>query len=97
MAGSKSILTEIMARKLPPSERRKFMKWSDSVTNEEFDEGLSLFFTISELQDAVGDYAIEQLQELEMHCNIKLTAIVDVHGRVFKYREFKETKAGGFG
>lgn len=92
MAGSKSILTEIMAKKLPPSERRKFMEWSDSVTNEEFDEGLSLFFTISDLQDAVGDYAIEQLQELEMHCNIKLTAIIDVHGRVFKYRLGGETE-----
>lgn len=86
MAGSKSILTEIMAKRLPLTERQKFIEWSDNVTNEDFDKGLSLFFTISELQDAVGDYAIEQLQELEMHCNIKITAVVDVHGRNFKYR-----------
>jgi len=86
MAGSKSILTEIMTKRLPLTERQKYIEWSDNVTNEDFDEGLSLFFTISELQDAVGDYAIEQLQELEMHCNIKLTAIIDVHGRIFKYR-----------
>lgn len=87
MAGSKSILTEIMATKLPPIERHKFLEWSNNVTNEEFDEGLALFFTISEVQDAVGEYAIEQLQNLEMHCNIKIAGIIDVHGRIFKYRQ----------
>jgi hypothetical protein len=61
MAGSKSILTEIMATRLPPIERHKFMEWSNNVTNEEFDEGLTSFFSIGELQDAVGEYAIEQL------------------------------------
>ncbi|GFO55569.1 hypothetical protein GMSM_25760 [Geomonas sp. Red276] len=86
MAGSKSILTEILAPKLPPEERQKFIAWSNDVSNEEYDEGLALFFQIDELQEAVGDYAIEQLQELEMHCNIKITATIDVHGSVYRYR-----------
>jgi hypothetical protein len=90
MAGSKSILTEIMATRLPPIERQKFVEWSSSVANEDFDGGLTTFFSISEIQDAVGEYAIEQLQELEMHCNIKVTAIIDVHGRIYKYREYNE-------
>lgn len=87
MAGSKSILTEIMAKRLPPAERHKFIEWSDNVSNEDFDEGLNLFFTIAELQDAVGEYAIEQLQEIESHCDIKITAIIDVHGGIYKYRQ----------
>ena len=86
MAGSKSLLTEIMATKLPPMERHKFIAWSTSVTNEEFDEGLHTFFKIGEMQDAVGGYAIEQLQELEMHCNIKVTATIDVQGKIYQYR-----------
>lgn len=87
MAGSKSILTEIMAAKLPSVKRREFIEWSNTVSNEEFDEGLITFFTIGELQDAVGEYAIEQLQELEMHCNIKITATIDVQDRIYHYRE----------
>lgn len=86
MAGSKSVLTEILAAKLPPVERQKFIEWSNNASNEEYDEGLTLFFQIDELQEAVGEYAIEQLQELEMHCNIKVTASINVHGRVYKYR-----------
>lgn len=87
MAGSKSILTEIMAAKLPPKVRHMFMEWSNNVTNEEFDEGLTSFLSISELQDAVGEYAIEQLQDLEMNCNIKIKATINVHGRIYQYRQ----------
>lgn len=87
MAGSKSILTEIMATRLPLLERQKFLEWSNKVTNEEFDEGLISFFAIGEIQDAVGEYAIEQLQELETHCNIKVTATIDVHGKIYQYRQ----------
>jgi hypothetical protein len=87
MAGSKSLLTEVMAAKLPPVERKKFIEWSNVVTNEDFDEGLSSFFTIGAIQDAIAEYAIEQLQDLELHCDIKVTAIIDVHGRKYKYRE----------
>jgi len=90
MAGSKSILAEIMATRLAPTERNKFIEWSNNVSNEDFDEGLISFFTISELQDAVGEYAIEQLQELEMHCNIKITAIIDVHDKIYHYRQGNE-------
>ena len=86
MAGSKSILTELLVSKLPPIEREKFMGWSNSVANEDFDAGLASFFTISAIQDAIGEYAIAQLQDLEMHCNIKLSAVIDVHGRIYKYR-----------
>jgi len=87
MAGSKSILTEIMAMRLQPIEREKFIEWSNNVTNEEFDEGLNLFFTMGEVQDAVGEYAIEQLQELEMHCNIKVTATIEIRGKIYQYRK----------
>jgi len=87
MAGSKSILTEVMASKLPPIERKKFMEWSNTVTNEDFDAGLTSFFTLGAIQDAIGEYAIEQLQDLELHCDIKVSAIIDVHGRKYQYRE----------
>jgi hypothetical protein len=87
MAGSKSILTEVMASKLPPMERKKFIDWSNAVANEDFDAGLTSFFTISAIQDAIGEYAIEQMQDLELHCDIKVSAIIDVHGRIYKYRE----------
>ena len=87
MAGSKSLLTEILVTKLPSIKRREFMEWSDNATNEEFDGGLVAFFTIGEVQDAVGEYAIEQLQELEMHCNIKVAATIDVHGKIYQYRQ----------
>lgn len=90
MAGSKSLLTEIMVTRLPSLKRKEFIEWSNNVTNEEFDEGLNLFFTISEVQDAVGEYAIEQLQELEMHCNIKVAATIDVHGKIYQYRQRDE-------
>ena len=90
MAGSKSILTEIMAKGLPPLKRKKFIEWSNKVSNEDFDQGLTSFFEISELQDAVCEYAIEQLQELEMHCNIKIAANIDIHGRIYHYRQHKE-------
>jgi hypothetical protein len=87
MAGSKTLLTEIMATRLPAGERRKFLDWSNTVSNEEFDEGIKTFFAIGEVQDAVADYAIEQLQELEMHCDLKVVATIDVHGRVYRYRQ----------
>ena len=87
MAGSKSILIEIMATRLPPVERKKFIEWSNDVTNEGFDEGLKTFFTIEELQEVVGEYAIEQIQDLEMHCNIKIAATIDVHGKIYQYRQ----------
>jgi hypothetical protein len=87
MAGSKSLLIEILSNKLPAIERNKFIEWSNSVTNEEFDNDLTLFFKINEVQDAVGEYAIEQLQELETHCNIKISATVDVNGSIYKYRQ----------
>lgn len=90
MAGSKSIVTEIMAKKLPPIERHKFLEWSNNVTNEEFDVGLNTFFAINEIQDAVGEYAIQQLQELETHCNIKIAAIIDVHGQHYQYRQYND-------
>jgi len=91
MAGSKSILTEILSARLQPIERKKFVEWSDNVTNEEFDDGLSLFFSISEVQDVVGEYAIEQLQELEMHCSIKITATIEIHGKIYQYRRPAES------
>ncbi|QXE87822.1 hypothetical protein KP001_09775 [Geomonas subterranea] len=87
MAGSKSILTSILATKLSPAERSRFIEWSNGVTNEEFDDGLSLFFKIEEVQDAIGDYAIEQIQEIENHCNIKISAVIRVDGSTYKYRQ----------
>ncbi|MBU5639061.1 hypothetical protein KOM00_20270 [Geomonas sp. Red69] len=87
MAGSKSILTSILASKLSPAERSRFIEWSNGVTNEEFDDGLSLFFKIEEVQDAIGDYAIEQIQEIENHCNIKISAVIRVDGSTYKYRQ----------
>ena len=86
MAGSKSLLTEIMVAKLPSIKRKEFVTWANNATNEEFDEGLIAFLSISEVQDAVGEYAIEQLQELEMHCNIKITATIDVQDKIYQYR-----------
>jgi hypothetical protein len=94
MAGSKSLLTEIMATRLPPGERTRFKKWSDSVSNEEFDAGLSSFFENSAIQDAVGEYAIEQLQELEMHLHIRIAATIEVHDRVYSYRESRVSEGG---
>ncbi|QWV98666.1 hypothetical protein KP005_05095 [Geomonas nitrogeniifigens] len=87
MAGSKSILTSILATKLLPADRSRFIEWSNGVTNEEFDDGLSLFFKIEEVQDAIGDYAIEQIQEIENHCNIKISAVIRVDGSTYKYRQ----------
>ena len=87
MAGSKSLLTEIMVTRLPAIKRQEFIEWSNNVTNEEFDDGLVAFFTIDEVQDAVGEYAIEQLQELEMHCSIKIAATIDVQGKIYQYRQ----------
>lgn len=86
MSGSKSILTSILATKLPPAERTKFIEWSNNVTNEEFDGGLSLFFKIEDVQDAIGDYAIEQIQEIENHCSVKISAVIKVDGSTYKYR-----------
>ncbi|GFO61478.1 hypothetical protein GMST_38030 [Geomonas silvestris] len=92
MAGSKSLLTEIMATRLPPGERTRCLEWSNSVSNEEFDAGLACFFEIGAIQDAVGEYAIEQLQELEMHLHIKIAATIEVHDRVYSYRESKASE-----
>lgn len=89
MAGSKSLLTEIMAAKLPALPRQRFMEWSNSVSNEEFDAGLASFFEIGAIQDAVAEYAIEQLQELEMHLDIRIAAEIEVKDRVYAYREHK--------
>ncbi|WP_129126920.1 hypothetical protein [Geomonas oryzae] len=87
MAGSKSIITSILATKLPPPECTKFLEWSNGVSNEEFDDGLSMFFKIEDVQDAIGDYAIEQIQEIESHCNIKISAVISVDGSTYKYRQ----------
>ena len=87
MAGSKSIITSILATKLPPAERTKFLEWSTGVSNEEFDDGLSMFFKIEDVQDAIGDYAIAQIQEIESHCNIKISAVIRVDGSTYKYRQ----------
>jgi len=89
MAGSRSLLTEIMATRLPPGERTRFKAWSDSASNEEFDAGLASFFEIGLIQDAVGEYAMEQLQELEMHLHIKIAATIEVHDRIYRYRDSK--------
>ena len=94
MAGSKSLLTEVMATRLPPGERTRFKEGSDSVCNEEFDAGLASFFEIGAVQDAVGEYAIEQLQELEMHLQIKIAATIEVHDRVYSYRKSTASEGG---
>lgn len=37
----------------------------------------------------MGEYAIEQLQELEMHLHIKIAATIEVHDRIYRYRDSK--------
>ncbi|GFO59212.1 hypothetical protein GMST_15370 [Geomonas silvestris] len=82
MAGSKSILTGILATKLSAVARIKFIEWSNNANNEEFDRWVSLFLTTEEVQDALGEYAIEQMQEIENHCDIKISAFIRVGGNI---------------
>ena len=88
--GQKRTIADILQFHLEPAARPEFKEWSDGVSDNDFREGLNVFFTAGEIQSALAEYAIEKLTEIELYAGIRIDAVVTVDGTEFGYRSYNE-------
>jgi hypothetical protein len=84
----KKRMTEILAELLEPEERPPFKEWSAGVKNSEFYPGLAAYFGDMEIKDALAEYVLGQISELELLTGVHIAALVDVDGLMFEHRNF---------